>query len=280
MSALIATTTIANAADDSPAPATAKPKKSAKGVSHKPKKPSAPKAEKTEPKQDVAASEPAPEPKPEPAKSEPPKDAPKDPPRATVVVDTRSSADPAADRHPEELSEGAREAAERRISIAPVAGFATNNLNLGFGLRAGYTIPMRNGNGVYLGGQFMYHLGYSNESTLFGKTIGSSISVLYPSFEAGYDIRFNRLVVRPYGGIGLMVVTFSSKGLGSSSGLGGLGSTGDLSYNALAFYPGCQVSYDIPSTRIFVGGDARVLLAASGGVGASFGVFGTGGVRF
>ncbi len=175
------------------------------------------------------------------------------------------------DKPTDEDATAAREAADRPISIAPLAGFASDGLRFGLGIRAGYTFASEKGGGAYVGGAFMYHLGYSSELSFGGQSFGSSVSAFYPSVEAGYDIRIKRLVVRPYGGVGLLVVNVSSTNAS--------GQDTSVSGNSLAIYPGANISYDIPNTSVFVGGDARILVPFEGS-GVSFGAFGSAGMRF
>jgi hypothetical protein len=225
----------------------------------------------------VAAAAPAeppapePEPAPAPAKSEsaPPPPA-ADPWKATA----RTELGPPGDK-PQEDRTGTRDAAKKPISIAPLLGYGSEGFRFGFGIRVGYTLPIgTSGNGVYFGGAFMYHLGYSVDAGAFGS---SSFSAFYPSGEVGYELRpIDRLSIRPYGGLGVVFVKVSSTMTTLFS-----DSKKEVSstYSAFALYPGCTVNYDIPSTSIFVGGDARLLIPLEG-AGASFGVFASGGFRF
>jgi hypothetical protein len=88
--------------------------------------------------------------------------------------------------------------------------------------------------------------------------------------EAGYEIPVGPVVVRPYAGIGALFVSVSTT-------LGGAESSDTRS--TVALWPGCTVTYDVPRSPVFVGGDTRLLIATAGG-DPSLGVFATGGVRF
>jgi hypothetical protein len=72
---------------------------------------------------------------------------------------------------------------------------------------------------------------------------------MYPSAEVGYDIRFGRLVVRPYGGLAVLVTTGSVE-------IGDRGSD-SVTTTSPALVPGCALTYDIPRSSFFVGGARR-----------------------
>lgn len=185
----------------------------------------------------------------------------------TIADESDMRGKPGADIAAEDRA-AVREAAARPISVAPLAGFGTGELGLGFGLRAGYTIPSSraSGGGVYFGAAFVYHAGSSVRSELGG----TSISAYYPAMEAGYDLRFDRVVIRPYGGVGLVLMSSTTKtALEQTS----------AATKSLGFYPGCAITYDFPGSSVFAGGDTRLLVAAEGN-SVSFGIFGTGGFRF
>jgi hypothetical protein len=182
---------------------------------------------------------------------------------ASPPVSVASASPPKVDAPLDEKEAAAAEAAARPFSIAPLAGIAGGGLGLGVGLRAGYTLPSR----VYLGVGFMYQNGTSLE--LYG--FRSSTSAFYPSAEGGYDIRLGRLAIRPYGGLAAI--------FGSATTSGSLGGDVTSHHTSGAIYPGCAVTYDIPNSSFFVGGDARLLFALDGG-GGRFGAFGSAGLRF
>ena len=152
-------------------------------------------------------------------------------------------------------------AAERPITVAPLLGVSFGGLGLGAGVRAGYTLPAK----VYVGAGFMYHLGTTTE--IVGVKISSS--AFYPSAEVGYEIRFGRTVVRPYGGLAVIVSRASTSGLRSEYA---------ASSNSFGIYPGCTFTYDVPKSSVFVGGDARLLFDLDGG--HALGAFASAGMRF
>jgi hypothetical protein len=112
---------------------------------------------------------------------------------------------------------------------------------LGFGVRAGITLPQR----VYLGGTFVYHGGTSRD--------GASGNVFYLGGEAGYDFGTGPVVVRPYIGLGILSARASVSRLGYSA-------SDSKSYLYVA--PGVAVHF-LLGERWFIGGDARVLTVPS-----------------
>lgn len=194
--------------------------------------------------------------------AEPPPPAPPPPPPAPVVAsepDVKKDAPPAAP--PTDA-----DSAPKPISVAPLLGYATSNLNLGVGLRAGYTLEQR----IYIGGTFVYHLGKSEEISTLGGKMEASAHAMYPGVEAGYDLPVGPVVIRPYGGVGIAFVTVSQEANGQSK---------SDTKSSFAFWPGCAVSYAIPKSPAFVGADARLLVMTEAD-DPSFGMFATGGVRF
>jgi hypothetical protein len=155
-------------------------------------------------------------------------------------------------------------AATAHAAESPTAGHASiggllgygfeDGINLGLGVRGGYTLPMN----VYVGGTFVYHLGKSEE-TPFGDV---SVNVYYVGVEGGYDIAVDPVVIRPYLGLGPAIA---------------VGSIGDESESETKFgaWPGATLIYPIGSA--FVGGDARFLIVDDFN---AFSVFATGGIQF
>lgn len=170
---------------------------------------------------------------------------------------------------PSESLPASRVAAERPISVAPLFGYSSGGFGVGLGARGGYTIPMGGapGTGLYVGGTFVYHFGFSTE--FLGTSVG--FSAFYPGGEVGYELRpIDNLAIRPYGGAAVVVATVTGTGL--------LNTGGSVTAPAFAIYPGCAITYDIPNTPAFVGADARLLVVFGGS--ANFGAFLTGGMRF
>lgn len=217
-------------------------------------------------------------PKKKPEPPPPPRDEPEDDPPAETSWRTSS---PARDADPEPIT--ARQSRDRAaardetrskdaepapISIAPLLGYATTHANLGIGIRGGYTLPMH----LYVGGSLVYHFGTSVDvPSPSGGSFQSSVHLLYPGAEVGYEIPVGPVIIRPYAGIGVLLALASSSGGGGSS-------TSDTT-SSLAFWPGCTATYGFPDSKFFVGADTRILIATSGG-DPSFGMFATGGMRF
>jgi hypothetical protein len=81
--------------------------------------------------------------------------------------------------------------------------FGSDDLNFGLGVKAGYTLPMD----LYVGGSFDYFFGDSEESTIGGVHNEWSYSAWLLTPEVGYDFGIiPQLMVRPFGGIGLVRV--------------------------------------------------------------------------
>ncbi len=220
------------------------------------------KPDKTVTQKKARKKKPAPAPAPPPAEPEPEPTPPPPPPAPPPVVAEK----PVAKDSPPPSSPSDDDEAPRPISIAPMLGYATSNLNLGVGVRGGYTFENR----LYVGGTFVYHLGTSEESSTIAGKVETSASAFYPGAEIGYELPVGPVAIRPYGGIGMAFVNVTLKAEGQED---------DKSNSSLALWPGCTVTYAIPKTPAFVGGDARLLIITKAD-DPSFGMFATGGVRF
>ena len=150
-------------------------------------------------------------------------------------------------------------------SAAALLGYGfKDGVNLGLGVRGGYTLPMN----LYLGGTFVYHLGKS-ESTAFGD---AKTHLYYFGVEGGYDINAAPVVVRPYLGLGAATATATIPG----------GSFGGVSFpetsasdTKFGVWPGATLLY--PIGNAFVGADARFLIVSDFN---AFSAFATGGLQF
>ncbi len=146
----------------------------------------------------------------------------------------------------ESRAEERREVEGRHFTLAPMVGYGSNDLGVGFGARVGYTFATP----VYLGGNFMYHAGESGIRNAY-----------YPSAELGYDIGAGPVLFRPYVGGGALFRNTTTRD--TSTGL---------------LYPGLTVHYLIARSPAFVGGDARVLVPFEGS--AALAVNATTGLNF
>jgi hypothetical protein len=147
----------------------------------------------------------------------------------------------------ESRAERRREVEGKRWNVAPLFGYATNDLNVGMGARGGYTFETP----VYVGGTFLYHFGADTVAVAPGVRTETSTSFYYPGIEAGYDIGIGPVLVRPYGGAALLFGRTSTT-INAISG-------SDTS-TSLMLYPGVTAQYIFPDSPVFVGGDTRVLL--------------------
>jgi len=149
-------------------------------------------------------------------------------------------------------------------SAGALIGVGTADYSIfGLGLRGGYTLP---NTPVYLGGSLLYHFGSNN------------LSSLVLGFEGGYDLSVGPVIIRPYLGLGDVII-YADFPTTTIPGLGTVG--GSTSEGSFALWPGGSVLY--PINNFFVGGDMRlqVITRDTGNLSAvSFGIFGTGGMSF
>lgn len=137
------------------------------------------------------------------------------------------------------------------IALGVVIGYGLNNsagdgapesanaYGLGFGIRGGYTFPFK----LYLGGTFIYHLGYSKDANG-----GSTTFRVNPiGVEAGYDFDFGQFQVRPFLGLGLGLCSATISSGPFSADAGG---------SKFALWPGVLANYNV-NENIFVGLDVR-----------------------
>jgi hypothetical protein len=150
-------------------------------------------------------------------------------------------------------------------SVGALFGYGfKDGLNLGLGVRGGYTLPAN----VYLGGTFVYHLGKSQNDG-FGDV---SVKVYYFGFEGGYDFVAGPVVIRPYLGLGAATAKASTPSI-SAFGITAPGV--DTSTTKFAAWPGATLLY--PMGSAFIGADARFLVVSDFN---AFSLFATGGVQF
>jgi len=197
-----------------------------------------------------------------------PSPRPKPPPSAPVAPPASpapSSPPPPADTGP---TEPGLHALDTRWFIAPLLGYASENLDFGIGVRGGKTLD----NHIYIGGTFVYQIGESGSytyTTVTGTTGTASWSSggFYVGPEGGYDFDLKYVVLRPYMGIGLYNWSSSASGGGVSAGGSG---------TQFVVWPGCMVVWNVPSSNFFIGGDVHVITVP----GASFALYAMGGLHF
>jgi len=151
--------------------------------------------------------------------------------------------------------------------------FGTEDLNLGFGARGGYTLSQ----GIYLGGAFDYMFGDTTTRTITETGTNTMLrneadfDAWFLMFEGGYDLGLApRFVLRPMAGLGLShgAVEFCSTVTGFDP------ECRDETDENGAFHIGAIAIYDLrPITlngglRIFIGDVDGLVLGAS--VGGSF----------
>jgi hypothetical protein len=226
-----------------------------------PKKKAAPKKHKhptTAPARPAASAPPAADPDlytppPEPAPAPAPSAAPASEPAPPSAPATNDSSAPATEAPAAKDTEPAQ--ALRPLSVALLGGWGSNPAaGIGFGLRAGYTLPLH----VYVGGTFIYHLGESEN--------GATAGFLYPGGEVGYELKLGPLFVRPYVGLGLLVLREAAPTAVPPE---------SLTRMYFGVWPGLTAAYAI-TPNFFIGADARYLLSGY----SFFGIFGTVGARF
>jgi hypothetical protein len=167
------------------------------------------------------------------------------------------------------------------ISAALLLGYGFNNVNdsgvgdsvnvygLGIGVRGGYSLAIGGPGTLYVGGTFIYHLGYSKD--VGTSSLTSRVSPL--GVEGGYDFTVAPgITVRPFLGLGLAFYS-------STVSFGGL--TQDNGGSKFALWPGVEGMYDI-TEQIFVGADLRytIVTGANGGSPNAPGIYLNGGYRF
>lgn len=159
--------------------------------------------------------------------------------------------------------------------VSPTAGHGSaavlfgygfkDGVDLGLGVRAGYTLPMN----VYLGGTFVYHFGNSQSVP----PVDVSTKLYYFGVEGGYDIPVSSVVIRPYLGLGDATAKGSFSGY-CLNGLACVPST-SASDSKFAAWPGATLLY--PMGSAFIGADARFLIVSDFN---AFSLFATGGLQF
>lgn len=134
-------------------------------------------------------------------------------------------------------------------SAAANMGFGLGDgYGLGFGGRAGYTLPGR----VYVGGIVGYHIGNTAES----QGVSVSNKTWYFGPEAGYDLGVGKVLVRPVLGLGL---GFRNQNVTGADGAAVAANTSSSETDTRIYVsPGASVIY--PIGNFFVGGDTRAML--------------------
>ena len=174
------------------------------------------------------------------------------PPATTTSSATTSSATMPVESAPPHETPLRSSLDDERLSVAPLLGFGTNNLELGVGVRGGTVAFVPH---LWVGGTFVFHKGTSRSGTAGGVSYSGSSSAVYFGPEVGYDFALGPVLLRPYGGLGPALLSVSA-------------SAGNVSASdtatTLILWTGAVVLYGIPGSRFFVGADARMITVPGG----------------
>jgi hypothetical protein len=173
------------------------------------------------------------------------------PPPAAASAPAAEESKPTADEEKPAPMDHAASNSLPPWSVGALVGWGSNAAaGVGFGVRAGYTLPIH----VYAGATVIYHLGESEQ--------GATANFIYPGVEGGYELTFGPLLVRPYAGLGALILRASIP-------------PQSVTRFYFAIWPGAVVAFAI-TPHLFVGGDVRYVL---GGYDM-LGLFATVGARF
>ena len=155
-----------------------------------------------------------------------------------------------------------------RATIGGGLRFASEDLNLGLGVRGGYTLSQ----GIYIGGLIDYWFGEEDENNAFGV---ARTSVSYSAWDffavIGYDAGLTpSITIRPFGGFGLVHTEYEV--CGGALGLQGCSDGDETDAGAVL---GGEVLFEI-GTSLHVGPELRILIfedtavAIGGNIGGTF----------
>ncbi len=143
--------------------------------------------------------------------------------------------------------------------------FNTDPYGLGVGLHVGYEFDMH----LFASVGYQYFLGSSKDTPqVVGPTLTSSANYMFIYGEVGYDVWFDKIILRPSMLLGL--------GLGKQDPDPRV--NGPFTHKGFLLAPGMTVLYTMNS--VFIGGDARVQLVLGGKNESGFILGVTGGLRF
>ena len=181
-------------------------------------------------------------------------------PKTSTTKLTSASKEPAREAEPPAAEKAAPAPEDNQekgsFSVAPLIGIGFNSTKIkdngvetkdfgtlgpGFGLRGGYTLPMK----LYVGGTFVYHVGETKDEN----GVKLEGSVFYVGPEVGYDLRVGPALIRPYAGFGL-----ASAKLKATAGNSSIEASG----SKLGLWPGAFAAYTFD--KYFVGADMRYLV--------------------
>ncbi len=147
-------------------------------------------------------------------------------------------------------------------SIGALIGFGENEFLFNTGIRGGYTLPAH----VYLGGTFLFNAGTAGYYGCgYGYGCNTGTVGFTTGFEAGYEFPAGPLTVRPYGGIGGVLESYSGGAYGQTVCINGVCTTaggnayGSFTTTSVALWAGGTAIYDFKNHGPwFVMGDVRV----------------------
>jgi len=146
------------------------------------------------------------------------------------------------------------------VSAALLLGYGFDDaFKLGFGARAGYTLPQAMGPGhLYLGGTFVYHLGTSITTGVdsSGNPTSSSVGVYYVNAEGGYEVPAGPVVIRPFVGLGYL----GFHGFPSAQTIDGI-TVGGAPSGKIDFQLGATLLYPVAGA-FSIGDDARFVVVS------------------
>lgn len=139
---------------------------------------------------------------------------------------------------------------QNRAQVAGGLRFGSDDLNVGLGIKGGYTLPMD----LYVGGMFDYFFGEHDERTVGGVYSEYSYSLWLLAPEVGYDFGITpEFMARPFGGIGIAAVNGESCSRGP-----GFDLCNDFSDSDVGLTLGGLANYSLGP--VFFGGELRFLL--------------------
>lgn len=150
--------------------------------------------------------------------------------------------------------------ADGETSLAALGGWGysgdlhPNELGAAFGMRVGYTFVRTP---VYLGGAFVYHVGYSRTD---GGAQTSARSFL-PGVEIGVSLRLRAITLRPHAGVGDLLRTSTFDGTRVDPTLPGTVTESTTAHDSFfAIWPGLTAL--VGRDRYFFGVDGRFLFTS------------------
>jgi len=154
-----------------------------------------------------------------------------------------------------------------RATIGGGLRFGSEDLNLGLGVRGGYTLSQ----GIYIGGLIDYWFGEDDEDEVGFARVESSYSAWDFFGVIGYDAGItNTITIRPFGGFGFVHTEWEV--CGGALGIGGCSDDDETDPGAIL---GGEALFEI-GTSLHVGPELRIMIfedtavAIGGNIGGTF----------